>query len=301
MSVSPATSHLGDPFPLSELMSRFRKEWARRRDDNEEPVTRIASFNLLIVSRGEQDDGLKKIVAGLEDSHPARIIWTHIEPEKAWDDSTARLHLGCRCDGVQVCSEQVQICCGPQPSRVASLILPLIHAGLATHLLWWKAGDLKGPLFERLSDRSQMILVEPNDWETFAAELPYLWDHPEKSEHSFYPLSWFTLTEARQRIASAYGYADVELALPKRTNLTTPDSELLSAWIEALVPTAGRSQAGIRVVSSAEYDAPTLRWEGRELKLQKMNALDAVRQALDRPARDSVFQKMVEILRERDF
>ena len=301
MSTAAAGSHLGEEFPLSELMTRFRGEWARRRDDNDEPVTRIASFNLLIVSDGEHQAELEKIVAGLKESHPARVIWTHIDPERAWEDSTARLHLGCSCDGVQVCSEQVQICCGPQPSRVASLILPLIHAGLATHLLWWKAGELRGPLFERLSDRCQMILVEPSDWRAFASELPELWEHPEKSEHSFYPLTWFTLTQARQRIASAYGYANVELALPKRTNLTTPDSELLSSWIEALVTNAGHADSGISVVSSAEYEEPTLRWEERELTLEKLDPLAAVRQALDRPHRDSVFEKIVEKLRERDF
>jgi Glucose-6-phosphate dehydrogenase subunit N-terminal domain len=294
-------SHLGEEFPLSELMDRLRAEWARYRDDSDGPVTRIASFNLLVVSHGEDEERLENLLQGLLESHPARVIWTRITDGRRWQDSTARVHLGCRFDGEQVCSEEVQICCGQQSERVASLILPLIHAGLATHLIWWKSGPTEGTLFERLSDRSQLVIIEPNSWKDLAESLPELWLDPNRQEHAYYPLTWFQLTEARQKIASAYARFDIELALPKETNSSTIEADLLSIWIQALIPQALASSKGVRIVSTAEYTEPTLNWGDRQDKLSLESPLSAVRAALDRPTRDPVFRKMIDLIKEKDY
>jgi len=298
---SLSSTYLGEEFPLTELVKRFREEWARRRDHTDTPVTRVASFNLLVVSQGEDEERLVEVLKGLMESHPARVIWTKMMEGRKWEDSTARLHLECGCDGVQVCSEQVQICCGQQPERVASLLLSLIHEGLPTHLLWWKSGPTEGPLFERISDRSQLVLVEPNDWPSFAQSLPDLWLTCDRQEHAFYPLIWYQLTEARQKIAYAYGEGDIELALPKQTNSSTAEADLLTIWLETLLPHSARTSSRARIVSTAECTEPTLNSAMHKQPLLLQSPLDAVRAALNRPTRDPVFKKMIELIKERDF
>lgn len=256
----------------------------------EVPVTRIASFNLLVVSSGPEDPELNSVLMGLQKTHPARVIWTRIEPGRAWEESTGRLHLGCRCDGEQVCSEQIQICCGDQPKRVASLVLPLIRAGLPTHLIWWKAGAIGGPLFERLADRSKLILVESENWDQFRPQLPHLWSDPNRCEHAFYPLSWFRLLQSRQSIARAYGQANTRLDLTERRQ---EESELLNLWLEALL---GKELPGMRIQFTSQ-EGSTLNWLGRLESLTPQDSLDAVRQALDKPHRDHVFKKIVETIK----
>lgn len=297
-------SHLGPEFPLSELIPRFKSEWAARRHDNDGPVTRLTSFNLLVVSTGTNEKQVEAVLKGLLKSHPARVIWTKILPERNWEDSTARLHLGCRCadskDSLQVCSEQIQICCGDDPERLASLILSLIHGGLATHLLWWKSGSTGNPLFRRLSDRCQTVLVEPESWLDFARDLPELWEDRNLLEHAFYPLIWHQLTHARQMVASAYNEGNIELALPKQTNARRPDSDLLKTWLEVQIPQLGLESSGARVVATAEYPTPTVKWNGKSEQLELQTPLEAIRIALDRPGRERVFEKIVKKLGEKD-
>ena len=141
-------------------MARFTEEWNKRREQTDKPVTRIASFNLLVVSRGGREEGLQEVLQGLAKSHPSRTIWSKIDSDREWSNSTGRLHLGCGNHGDQVCSEQIQICCSNEPQRVSSLLLPLIRSGLPTHLLWWHAGPPEGDLFDRLADR---CTVPPTD------------------------------------------------------------------------------------------------------------------------------------------
>lgn len=301
---STQESHLGQEFPLSELIDRFKAEWTRRRDSKDGHVMRITSFNLLVVSHGEATQELEEILKGLLESHPARVIWAQILPDRAWEESTARLHLGCRCENselaLQVCSEQVQICCGDHPERLASLILSLIHGGLATHLLWWDLENLDNPLFTRLSDRSQMILLQSDEWNVLGHQLHRLWMNESLCEHAFFPLTWFQLTQARQTIARAYGQSSIELTLPKETNQRRADSDLLSFWLEALLPRE-ELQEHVRVVASAEHEWPTVAWQNHRETLKLQSTLEAVRIALDRPSRDPVFAKVIERMGETDF
>lgn len=297
-------SHLGPEFPLSELIERFKAEWAQRRDSTEGNIMRITSFNLLVVSRGEASAELEEIMKGLLKSHPARVIWTQVLPDIEWEDSTARLHLGCRCEhstqNLQVCSEQVHIRCGDHPERLASLILSLIHGGLSTHLLWWEIDDYEGALFTRLSDRCQMILLKSSDWCHLAPEVHRLWNDPALTEHAFVPLIWYRLTAARQKVAAAYGQGDIALTLPKQTNQHRADSDLLKYWLESQL-SREELQEHVRIVASAEHDNPTVSWDGQRANLELLSPLEAVRAALDRPARDPVFEKIVKRLGDIDF
>ena len=120
-----------------------------------------------------------------------------------------------------------------------------------------------------------------------------------KSEHSFYPLNWFRLTKARQQIATAYNNAEVELAFPKDIGAPGPVADLLTLWLRSLLPERDFQSGAVRIVSSAEAKVPTVNWNDRQDPLKIQSDLDAVREALDRPYRDPVFNGIVHKIKER--
>lgn len=282
-------------------MTRFQDQWSQLREESEVPVTRIASFNLLVVSGGEDEESLEEILSGLKQSHPARVIWTKVIPGREWQDCTARLHIGCTCDGEQICSEQVQLCCGNQAERVSSLVLPLIRAGLPTHLLWWKAGDTRGALFERLCDRSKLVLLVDSDWKNLKLRLPQLWEDPTLQEHNFLPLAWYQILQARQLIASAYSENDIRVEFPKHFQ-DRAECALLASWIKTLVKgersAEGWTGEGIKLIENPERETMALYWGDQEREIPIMSPRAAVGTALNKTRRDSVFGKVVHTFKE---
>jgi glucose-6-phosphate dehydrogenase-like protein OpcA len=293
-----------DSFPLTELVKRFAEEWAQQRSRAEDPVTRIASFNLLVVSPHQRVQALEDLLRGLRESHPARVIWIKQDETMKWEEATARLHLCSRSHCTQVCSEQIQIVCGPQPERLASIVLPLIRSGLPTQLLWWKAGPPEGVLFDRLGDRARLILLVKNNWQKLANLLPGLWEDPSRREHAFVPLAWYQILQARQSVAAAYGHSDVTLEFGANSEENAGMS-LLQTWIKSTIEgrdsLGGWKGDGITMVETHDNpDLALLKWGEQVQKLTTVSSLEAVRAALNRPRRDKVFARIIDYLRRRN-
>lgn len=284
-------SHTGE-FPLAELPKILRSLWDehRRKVDN---VIRVASFNLLVVSTGETDPELARVVDGLELSHPCRMIWTKLKAEKEWGQSTGELALTTSCQGRQVVSEQVVLRCGNEPKRIASVVLPLIHPGLPTHLLWWKAGPLDGSLYRRLKDRARLVLWQPeatpSDWSLEL--LGRSWSNPYGKEHALYPLDWFRILGMRSQIARAFDLG------PTKIRACDPEAEmslahkLLQCWLRARL---GNNPEMEFRWTSGEKGCRITAPEERELHL--FDHLSATRSALDHPDRDPIFAQTLKAL-----
>ena len=302
MSTTHPSSYLGEEFPITELMTRLQDQWSQLREESEVPITRVASFNLLVVSQGEDEETLEEILSDLKQSHPARVIWTKVISNRKWEECTARIHIGCSCDGEQICSEQVQLCCGEQAERVSSLVLPLIRAGLPTHLLWWKAGDTRGPLFERLCDRSKLVLLVDSNWKNLKERLPQLWHDPSLQEHNFLPLAWYQVLEARQLIASAYSENDIRIEFPKHSE-SRAECDLIASWVKTLVKGQPNSEGwtgeGIKLLENTERESMTLLWGEQQREIPLMPPTAAVSTALNKTRRDQVFGKVVQTLGTR--
>ena len=302
-NATSSQSGLGETFPLNALMKRFAEEWAEHRRSSEHPVTRIASFNLIVVSPNQRVHELDEVLEGLRESHPARVIWIKSDESLNWEEATARLHLCTRCDCDQVCSEQIQITCGPQPERLASVVLPLIRSGLPTQLLWWKAGPPEGVLFDRLADRARLILLVDRDWKELAPRLPDLWEDSHRQEHAFVPLAWYEMLQARQSIAAAYGQKDIVLEFGSDSDLRARTS-LIQMWVKTTVQ--GRDSLGgwkgeglTMTEAQGDPDTIVLKWDDASQKLSPQSTLEAVRAALNKPRRDRVFARIVDHLRRR--
>lgn len=283
-----------EEFPLKNLQKALRGTWNEHRQKVGKPVVRIASFNLLIVSSGETDPELANIVESLQTSHPSRLIWTKLKPEKTWEESSAAVTLVTRCSGQQVCSEQIILRCGNEQARIPSIVLGMIHPGLPTHLLWWKAGALDSTLFSRLQDRSRVVLwqpeARPSNW---ALEfLDRTWSDPYQREHAVYPLAWFRILAMRKRIAKAFDRGPVSLRCTDAGAEMSLTHRLLKSWLTS------------RLGKSSELD---FRWtsgpastqliiDGEPTPLTLDDPAEAIRAALDRAERDPVFAQTLKTL-----
>jgi hypothetical protein len=146
-------------------------------------------------------------------------------------------------------------------------------------------------LFERLADRSQLVLLAASPWPETKQALTRLWNDPDTEEHAFYPLSWFKLTAARQRIASAYGEGKVKLFLSADPH--DPASSMLMSWLEALIPGFPSPDFEDLELDRSGTQIELL-WNERREALPLESCVAAVRAALDRPHRDPVFKKIIE-------
>ena len=283
-----------EEFPLANLQQALQGTWNEHRQKTGKPVVRIASFNLLIVSSGETDPELATIVEGLQTSHPSRLIWTKLKPEKTWEESSAAVTLVTRCSGQQVCSEQIILRCGNEQARIPSIVLGLIHPGLPTHLLWWKAGPLDSTLFSRLQDRSRVVLwqpeTRPSNW---ALEfLARTWNDPYQREHAVYPLAWFRILGMRKRIAKAFDQGPVSVRAADSGAEMSLTHRLLKSWIAARLGTS--SEVNFRWTSGPTSTELGVGADLSPLTLEE--PLESIRSALDRAERDPVFAETLQAL-----
>lgn len=281
-------------FSLPRLQQVLQETWEEHRRKVQGPVIRVASFNLVIVSRGESDPRLEQLVDGLEESHPCRVIWAKLKPELTWDASSAALVMTTRCHGQQVSSERIVLRCSEEPERIASLLLPLIHSGLPTHGLWWRSGALDNPLFRRLCDRSHLVLwqpdQEPSPW---ALEgLHRLWADRYGQEHAVYPLDWFRLLGCRKQLARLYGVGPLRLKMSDPGAHPSLIHRLLLSW---LIARLGPDLPGCQVQwTSGPFGRRLEEPEGLDLYL--LDDREAVRYALDQAGRDPVFEESLHVL-----
>lgn len=290
--MSGALIEVGE-FPLAELSKRLHAAWDEHRAKIQKPVIRVASFNLMVVSSGETDPELAAIVDGLQSSHPCRMIWTKLKPEKAWGESTGALTVGTKCGGLQVCSEQLILRCGNERQRIPSVVLPLIHSGLPTHLLWWKAGPMDCPLFRRLQDRARLILWQPetapSNWAMQFLERS--WSDPYQQEHATYPLDWFRIQSMRRAIANAYDQGPVSIRAFDPGAEMSPAHRLLKAWL------ASRLGENSAVSFHWTSGPPSTQIDGDPpLELDFVDDVQACRAALDHADRDPVFAQTLKTL-----
>lgn len=278
---------LSEEVPLEDLPKLVQRVWDDYRTKVQRPVVRIASFNLLVVSGGKIDPELVTLVDGLHSSHPARVIWTRLSNECQWKDSCASLSLTTRCEGQQVCSEQIMLNCGDDPARIPSIVLPLIHPGLPTHLLWWKSGPLDSQLFLRLLDRSRLALWQPvADPSSWAMEyLLRSWSDPYRKEHAIYPVDWFRLRGMRRQIAMAYDRGALSIRASDPGAKMSLAHQLLKSWLESRLPAdSGLQFRWTSGPQATELLSPQIESLGLD------DLLVAARVALDNTDRDPIFE-----------
>ncbi|MEI6043845.1 MAG: glucose-6-phosphate dehydrogenase assembly protein OpcA [Chloroflexota bacterium] len=183
------------------------------KDESEDlaPVMRACVFNLVIFT--ESDEGLEQAtdtIAKLTWSYPCRAIVLIARPNLPEDSMNAWISAQCQLpdpNGMKVCCEQVTVeGSNLAMERLGSMVLPLLVPDLPV-ILWWP-GDptLQGPLFERLMDTSDRLIVDSRRFLDPVCSFKRLAALSEMRYRgvAFSDLNWARLTPWRRLIAQFF-------------------------------------------------------------------------------------------------
>lgn len=295
MTPSQTFALVGEEVPLTELRRVLSEHYENLRRQSEKPVTRLTSFNLIVVSQGDVEPELQSLVGGLTESHPSRLLWCRMGSYQTWEESTAKVTLDCRCAGREVCCEEILLNCGGEVNRLPSLLLSMTHSELPTYLIWWKAGKLDTPLFDRLADRSRLILWEPEpDYVEPLEALKKFWLDPFSQENILYPLVWHRMEPVRRELAAAYDRGEFSIELSANGALFPT---LLKEWLtkrlqlKQVNPLTWRGP-GVEL-NWREGEISTLVQDDKRFELILDQSVQAARKALDEVRRDRVFSELL--------
>lgn len=286
---------VGEDVPLAQLRQVLSEHYEKLRSQSDRPVTRLTSFNLVVISQAEVEPELQSLVTGLTESHPSRLLWCRLGRYQNWAESTAKVSLGCRCAGREVCCEEILLDMGGEVERVPSTLLSLTHSELPTYLIWWKAGPLESSLFARLADRARLVLWEPEPGYTEPLKaLQKLWLDPFSQENIIYPLVWHRMGPVRRELAAAYDRGGFKVEVSASGQLYPT---LLKAWLTSrlklkqLNPLTWKgSDVELRW---REGPDSTLHQDGETYPLLLEQPVQAARKALDEVRRDPVFGELL--------
>lgn len=211
---------------LRDVEAELGRLWDAAGDEarsrGREGVMRLREFNLLVYATGEETAGrVSTVITWLAERHPARVIVLVELPGggrpgelEAW--VTTACYLSGQ-GGRHVCWEQVTI-----PARGEAV--PMLHAAANSLLvpdlptvLWWPGTpDFEGHAFRRLSDESDMVVVDSSgfadavDGLGSVARLVY----DGARDYGVIDLNWARLTPWREMLAQLFDEPERQRLLP---------------------------------------------------------------------------------------
>lgn len=214
--------------------------------DSSVAVMRACVLNLVIYT--DSENGLEQAsetVAQLTWSYPCRAIVLVARPDEGEDSMNAWISAHCQLpdpSGKKACCEQITIeGYGPAAERLGSMVLPLLVADLPV-VLWWP-GDptLEGPLFERLMDASDRLIVDSRRFSDPVRSFKRLAELSEMRYRgvAFNDLNWARLTPWRRLIAQFFDPPNIMPFLSRIDKITidyeAPDDNNEPNFSEALL------------------------------------------------------------------
>jgi glucose-6-phosphate dehydrogenase assembly protein OpcA len=207
------TNILGQRTPIDvraieRELTALWKQAAEEQDEGGQAVTRTCVLNLVVAtSGGRAVEEATAIVAELTARHPNRAIVVGAAPDAGDDLLDAWVQAHCQMPGPgrpQVCCEQITIeARGPAVARVPGTVLPLLVPDVPV-MLWWPRGEpFDSPIFSRLCDLADRIIVDSASFAAPEAGLPALAALLAERK-AISDLTWARLTPWRELIAQFF-------------------------------------------------------------------------------------------------
>lgn len=167
MSQSSIPTESPTPVDIGAIEKELMALWKQPKGNGEgEPqVTRACVLTLVApVSGWRHANEVTQVVAALTDRYPNRAIVVDTAPNETADAMDAWVQAHCQLPGPghsQICCEQITITAkGPAVARSASVVLPLLVPDVPV-VLWWSHGEpFDSPLFARLCDFADRVIVD---------------------------------------------------------------------------------------------------------------------------------------------
>lgn len=188
-----------------ELTALWKQPTSEGADDTH--ITRACVMTLIApVSGRRASNEATQLVAQLTDRFPNRAIV--IEATSDGDDLLdAWVQAHCQMPGAghsQICCEQITIeAHGPAVSRVPGAVLPLLVPDVPV-IVWWSHGaPFDAPLFARLSDYADRVIVDSTTFDAPEAQLDAILAMLG-ARRSASDLAWGRLTPWRELVAQFF-------------------------------------------------------------------------------------------------
>lgn len=226
-------------------------------DDEHGGVTRASMLNLLVRVPNPAEAGkLNEMLTDITAARPCRAILIVADAEAREERLTAEVTSRCTLPSAsskQVCCEQVTIHAGgAQVAEVPSAVAPLLLSDLPVYLWWHAVPRLADPLFKRLVDLSDRVVIDSAHFRDQQADLAsmaaVLNDTPRWTALS--DLNWARLTAWRALLAGFYDIADYRPLLDQLKRVT----------IRYAPPAIDPSVIPTRALLLAGWLASRLRW-----------------------------------------
>jgi glucose-6-phosphate dehydrogenase assembly protein OpcA len=232
--------------------------WQQASQDEEHGgVTRASMLNLLVRVPNPAEAGkINEMLTDITAARPCRAILIVADAEAPEEAITAEVTSRCTLPSAsskQVCCEQVTITAGgAQAAEVPSAVAPLLLSDLPVYLWWHAVPRLEDPLFRRLVDLSDRVVIDSANFRDQEADLAsmaaVLNDTPRWTALS--DLNWARLTAWRALLAGFYDIADYRPLLNRLKRVT----------IRYAPPAMNPSVIPTRALLLAGWLASRLRW-----------------------------------------
>lgn len=200
--------------------------------DDVEAITRACTLTLVVYAESrEQVQRAERIIPRVSAHDPCRAIVVSADPSS--DDAGLEAWISANCflpgPGVpQVCCEQISIAArGGAIARVPGLVTPLLVSDLPV-VVWWLADSpLDSPVFGRLVEGADRVIVDSSTFSDACAGLARL-SRASLGRHRRIPLSdlnWARLTSWRNLVAQFF---DSPAALPYAWSIESASVEYAS-------------------------------------------------------------------------
>ena len=212
MSKNVRTYIQGYEVELSKIDAELLKFWASTaKDEEENAVLKATTLNIIFLSNNEKSyQEATKLVAGVTEHHPARMILAHIDSLS--NDEKIKAHISAYCQppqqsGKQICCEQISLSTGERGlQHLNGAILPLLLPDLPVFLVLPPVELLDSENFETLVQLADRIVLDTPatflDQEALQKTATHITHLDEESYLS--DLAWSRLTKWREAIAQLF-------------------------------------------------------------------------------------------------
>jgi len=178
--------------------------------EGEPPVMRTCVLNLIIFTDSDEElNYATTTIARLTWAFPSRSLVLLAKPDEKEEVFNAWISAHCQVPdkGRKVCCEQITIeGRGAAAERMGSMVLPLIVPDLPIVLWWMGTPKLDGPLFTRLIETADRLIIDSRNFEHPLDSFQRLAElaRSQRNITRFSDLGWARLTPWRSSIAHMF-------------------------------------------------------------------------------------------------
>lgn len=252
------TIEAGLPVEIGRIDKELGKLW----EDSGDTKTRASLINLAIFTEDAASvEANTAMISGIADEHACRAILIFANPEAPEPKASAWISAHCHLAGKgerQICSEQITFQLdGEMVAAMPSIVFSHLDSDLP--LYFWRQGEFRKPLNEKLWSRVDRLIYDSADWKKPAEQFAIVKEIGTFTETRtiLCDLNWTRLLGTRFALAQLFDHSCVLAHLKDIRKISISSSNrltglLLLGWLAAQLGWKHQSLLGRESFVSAE-------------------------------------------------